>query len=215
MRPPQIVDADLPAGILGYTDGTTTIWLDRYLTAVDRRVVIPPLDPRGRLPLGRHVTDLAELRERFATDAHRSDMFEELLSLLQVITLNIHPVSALWVGGSYVTSTPAPRDIDVVFLIPAPALVRAQHVGGAAAEVVKLLLEADPENHFPPIGVRLLADEGPFARAMSEASRTQKRWLAHRGYWDQLWQCARGKQPGEQIPYDHGYLEVMIDGYTS
>ncbi len=40
MRPPQIVDADLPAGILGYTDGTTTIWLDRYLTAVDRRVVL-------------------------------------------------------------------------------------------------------------------------------------------------------------------------------
>lgn len=40
MRPPEIIDAALPEGILGYTDGIARIWLDRELTAVDRRVVL-------------------------------------------------------------------------------------------------------------------------------------------------------------------------------
>ena len=40
MRPPEIIDAALPEGILGFTDGVSRIWLDRELTAVDRRVVL-------------------------------------------------------------------------------------------------------------------------------------------------------------------------------
>lgn len=40
MRPPKIIDAALPEGVLGYTDGASRIWLDEQLTAVDRRVVL-------------------------------------------------------------------------------------------------------------------------------------------------------------------------------
>lgn len=40
MPEPTIIDAALPEGILGYTDGRTTIWLDEQLTATDRRVVL-------------------------------------------------------------------------------------------------------------------------------------------------------------------------------
>ncbi len=40
MLEPRILDAPLPEGLLGYTDGTSTIWLDERLTAVDRRVVL-------------------------------------------------------------------------------------------------------------------------------------------------------------------------------
>lgn len=40
MRPPEIIDAALPEGILGYTDGISRIWLHRELTEVDRRVVL-------------------------------------------------------------------------------------------------------------------------------------------------------------------------------
>ncbi|WP_165831862.1 ImmA/IrrE family metallo-endopeptidase [Brachybacterium endophyticum] len=40
MLEPRILDAALPEGLLGYTDGATTIWLDEQLTAVDRRVVL-------------------------------------------------------------------------------------------------------------------------------------------------------------------------------
>lgn len=40
MLEPLIIDAELPEGILGLTDGRTTIWLDTQLTAVDRRVVL-------------------------------------------------------------------------------------------------------------------------------------------------------------------------------
>lgn len=40
MRPPEIIDAALPEGILGYTDGVSRIWLHRELTAIDRRVVL-------------------------------------------------------------------------------------------------------------------------------------------------------------------------------
>ena len=38
--PPKIIDAPLPEGVLGYTDGVARIWLDDQLTAVDRRVVL-------------------------------------------------------------------------------------------------------------------------------------------------------------------------------
>lgn len=40
MLEPTIIDTDLPEGVLGYTDGIARIWLDRQLTAVDRRVVL-------------------------------------------------------------------------------------------------------------------------------------------------------------------------------
>lgn len=40
MRTPEIIDAALPEGLLGFTDGVSRIWLDRELTAVDRRVVL-------------------------------------------------------------------------------------------------------------------------------------------------------------------------------
>ena len=40
MLEPTIIDTDLPEGVLGYTDGVARIWLDRQLTAVDRRVVL-------------------------------------------------------------------------------------------------------------------------------------------------------------------------------
>ena len=40
MHEPTIIDDALPEGILGMTDGRTTIWLDEQLTAVDRRVVL-------------------------------------------------------------------------------------------------------------------------------------------------------------------------------
>lgn len=40
MRPPEIIDAALPEGLLGFTDGVSRIWLDQQLTTVDRRVVL-------------------------------------------------------------------------------------------------------------------------------------------------------------------------------
>lgn len=40
MREPEIIEAALPDGLLGFTDGVARIWLDRELTAVDRRVVL-------------------------------------------------------------------------------------------------------------------------------------------------------------------------------
>ena len=40
MHEPTIIDDALPEGILGLTDGHTTIWLDERLTAVDRRIVL-------------------------------------------------------------------------------------------------------------------------------------------------------------------------------
>lgn len=136
------------------------------------------------------------------------------MTLLHVTTLAIHPVSALWVGGSYVSDKQEPGDIDVVFVIPARAIARAKSVGGNALRVAGLLMDGDPDHEFPALGVKLLADEGPYVGAMPDASLTQKKWLAHRGYWDQLWQCARGKND-EQHHGDHGYLEVIIDGYGS
>ncbi|MCW1805270.1 ImmA/IrrE family metallo-endopeptidase [Brachybacterium squillarum] len=40
MLEPTIVHAELPLGVLGYTDGETTIWIDQQLSQVDRRVVL-------------------------------------------------------------------------------------------------------------------------------------------------------------------------------
>lgn len=40
MLEPTIVQADLPPGVLGYTDGTSTIWIDKQLSQIDCRVVL-------------------------------------------------------------------------------------------------------------------------------------------------------------------------------
>lgn len=40
MDEPTIIFQDLPDGLLGFTDGTSTIWIDKHLSQVDRRVVI-------------------------------------------------------------------------------------------------------------------------------------------------------------------------------
>ena len=40
MSEPTIIDMPLPDGLLGATDGVSTIWLDDQLLAADRRVVL-------------------------------------------------------------------------------------------------------------------------------------------------------------------------------
>lgn len=40
MPEPKIIDEPLPKGVLGYTDGVSTIWLDDQLLEVDRAIVL-------------------------------------------------------------------------------------------------------------------------------------------------------------------------------
>ncbi|UYG15806.1 hypothetical protein BRM3_09120 [Brachybacterium huguangmaarense] len=40
MSEPEIIDESLPKGVLGYTDGVSTIWLDDQMLEVDRAIVL-------------------------------------------------------------------------------------------------------------------------------------------------------------------------------
>jgi predicted nucleotidyltransferase len=78
---------------------------------------IPPLHDRsGYLPPGEHPATLKEVEERFATNFRRRALFESLEYV--VGELRARDVKEIWIGGSFVTTTQRPKDVDVIFDVP-------------------------------------------------------------------------------------------------
>lgn len=110
MRPPEIIDIDLPEGILGYTDGVSRIWLDEQLTAVDRRVVLDhemvhyARGHRGHcIAIVEHGIDrevatglihLDDLGEAAAWSAHLVVIAEELDVMPETVEHRLHSLTA-------------------------------------------------------------------------------------------------------------------------
>ncbi len=77
--------------------------------------MIPPLirlkgAPYAVLPVGIHWADLAEIKSRFATNAHRKWLFEGLE--LVVAALQAADCQTVYFDGSFVTAKPNPGDFD-------------------------------------------------------------------------------------------------------
>lgn len=76
--------------------------------------MIPELDQHGLLPPGVWHCTLTEAQSRFATTAHRRDLWRGLGQFIATHVPQVPGVVALYIDGSYTTSKPAPADIDVI-----------------------------------------------------------------------------------------------------
>ena len=74
---------------------------------------IPALNQNGLLPRGVHDCTLAEMSNFFAANAHRRQLFQNLVICLEreIRPLFLHPI---FVDGSFVTDKDEPEDIDIV-----------------------------------------------------------------------------------------------------
>jgi len=73
--------------------------------------MIPAFTKEGYLPPGIHEVSLDELEERFAFTVWRKELFENLVRLINDLK-NID-CTAIYVDGSFTTTTRIPKDIDV------------------------------------------------------------------------------------------------------
>ena len=81
--------------------------------------MIPPFDPEGDLPPGRHQTTWREFQERFCVFTssdhrlqlcHRIDQMIEEARAAQIVERMIF-------GGSFVSARPAPNDFDCIIVL--------------------------------------------------------------------------------------------------
>jgi hypothetical protein len=77
-------------------------------------VSIPPFDPAtGLLPLGEHVADWSEVRERFGWNLRRRRLLDGLQEGLAA--LGTAGCTRVWLNGSFVTAKEEPGDFDAVW----------------------------------------------------------------------------------------------------
>jgi len=80
---------------------------------------IPPFESSGLLPLGVHDCSLEEIKERFAS-FQGSDRRPRLFGKLEAFIAEARAsqiVRSLVLNGSFVTSKPAPNDIDLIVVV--------------------------------------------------------------------------------------------------
>ena len=75
--------------------------------------LLPPFNCHGFLPEGVHPTTMEELKERFATTPTRVALFEKLSRFLEW-AISTGQFSQAFVNGGFITSKPAPEDVDVI-----------------------------------------------------------------------------------------------------
>ena len=80
---------------------------------------IPPLNTEGLLPAGIHEATLDELRQRFGA-FHESDQRPKLIARLMDLARAMQAsglFDELLIDGSFVTTKPAPNDIDILAVL--------------------------------------------------------------------------------------------------
>jgi hypothetical protein len=92
----------------------------RHNLKVGLGMPIPEIDDAtGYLPGGTYDATLDEVRDRFAYNYRRREIFSGLEHVLGL--LRARGVTVLWLGGSFVTAKMRPGDVDVVYVPPAGA----------------------------------------------------------------------------------------------
>lgn len=163
--------------------------------------MIPRLDATGFLPLGRHQATWSEIEDRFCFSDHRRYLYDECRRLATVAQAVPPGLSAVWLGGSFVSAKPEPSDIDAVF-------VRNEELDAQLGEVDMKVVDAFADGVLSSVvdsvilGWRHRSDDchgGPDYEA--------------RGFFDFRMSRVKGlPQPDLGCPRK-GYLEVIIDGY--
>ena len=90
-------------------------------------MALPSLNGHGLLPPGIHSGTEADLRDRFCWNAHRQQLFIQLVAFIAFIRGEF-PDERIYIDGSFVTDKDFPDDVDVVLdgtASPRPQLWKA------------------------------------------------------------------------------------------
>ncbi|EJZ04250.1 DUF6932 family protein [Mycolicibacterium vaccae] len=175
---------------------------------------IPPLTSSGDLPRGRFCADLQSVEDRFVTDAvyqgsnTRDQVWSDFKDFLELIRQERVRVPAAFVGGSFVTKTLDPSDVDAALFIDMSRITNPN----TFSKVSKLF--RDPKTD---LGLRLDVFMIRWHPDGTEIGGDPK-YLVQRGKWDDFWQrkVAKADRVPPQRPHAmpvRGYLEVVLDGY--
>jgi hypothetical protein len=80
-------------------------------------VVLPELTAEGELPPGVHIADWQEFQSRFGSLSPRRAWLSGRFRTLLELAATGGELRRVFVWGSFVTSKPAPRDIDVLLIM--------------------------------------------------------------------------------------------------
>ena len=178
--------------------------------------MIPELQEIGAvrrvLPLGRYQTTMDELRNKYVPEdnANRREIWDAFQEVTAVVQQAYGRLSAVWIGGSFITSEEVPHDIDVVYLVDGDAYNKAA---------------SDPRGQFV---TQVLLHKNPLVKRLNDRVDSSLlpvppteygydyNYMVTRGYWDQFWSKARFAEGNDRWHYPAaGYLEVIIDGYDA
>lgn len=81
--------------------------------------MLPPLDRHGDLPAGIHPATWAEVAERFGAGSEARARSFARLRYLHELAARTGRLKHFYVFGSFVSSTPDPRDVDVALVMAA------------------------------------------------------------------------------------------------
>ena len=80
-------------------------------------MVLPEFNSEGDLPVGVHLTDWQEFHSRFGTGTPRREWLFGRLQALVALAANTGKLRRVFVWGSFVTTKPLPRDVDVLLIM--------------------------------------------------------------------------------------------------
>lgn len=161
---------------------------------------LPPFEPSGFLPAGRHQATPVEMKASlvvaFINSLRRPRIFEgwerHLASLRSLIA-----VPRQWIGGSFVTAKPEPTDIDVCSFIDGPtvdALPQSQQ------DLVRFMVSGRiAQQHWTVDSYAIVA----YPAGSPHHDKYQKSLQ----YWSTWWGAARPDSQGVSQP--RGFLEVQ------
>lgn len=175
--------------------------------------MIPPLDGAGFMPPGRYAATFSEVASAFATSPHRSALWREFTTCLELLQTAI-PVCAVWLGGSFLTAKSTPGDVDAVFILRADEL---RSLPAKERQVAALFASSGVKR---TLGLRV----DTFVLAwVPNVELDQSKWGLEvvdyqqmRGYWDDFWMRRRSTFGSHEVAAHprRGYLEVTLDGYS-
>jgi hypothetical protein len=80
---------------------------------MERDPILPPLNYHGCLPEGVHDCSFEQLRERFAINPKRVQLWERLQEFLRWV-LSTGKFSHAYIDGGFITNKALPEDVDVI-----------------------------------------------------------------------------------------------------
>jgi predicted nucleotidyltransferase len=109
-------------------------------------VVLPELTAEGELPPGVHIADWQEFQSRFCDSSPRRAWLSGRFRTLLELAATAGELRRVFVWGSFVTSKPAPRDIDILLIMDEDFEVARMPASAQAvfdSVRAKLLFESD------------------------------------------------------------------------